>query len=97
MSATLSAAEPDLVARVLRLLAEAPSPVVDGGIPFRAAQFDAGLAWVRFPAGDGGLGLSPGDQPVVDGLLRDAGVKARAPAQPHRLRQRRSRAGDAWH
>ena len=75
MSATASkAAGPDLVARVGRLLSEAPSPGVDGGIPFRAAQFDAGLAWVSFPVGHGGLGLSPEHQVVVDALLRDAGV-----------------------
>ena len=73
--ASLTMAGPDLVARVERLLAEAPSPGVDGGIPFRAAQFEAGLAWVSFPVGHGGLGLSPGHQAVVDRLLRDAGVE----------------------
>ena len=64
-----------LAARVDRLLAEAPSPGADGGIPFRAAQFEAGLAWVSFPVGHGGLGLPPGHQLVVDRLLRDAGVE----------------------
>jgi alkylation response protein AidB-like acyl-CoA dehydrogenase len=64
-----------LAARVERLLAEAPSPGVDSGIPFRAAQFEAGLAWVGFPVGHGGLGLPPGHQVMVDRLLRDAGVE----------------------
>ena len=65
-----------LAARVERLLADAPPPRADGGIPFRAAQFDAGLAWVSFPVGHGGLGLPPGHQVVVDRLLRDAGVES---------------------
>ena len=64
-----------LAARAERLLAEAPSPSVDGGIPFRTAQFEAGLAWVSFPVGHGGLGLPPGHQVVVDRLLRDASVE----------------------
>ena len=76
MSAAPSpAAEAGLVARVERLLAEAPAPGADGGIPFRGAQFDAGLAWVSFPVGHGGLELSPGHQVVVDRMLRDAGAK----------------------
>lgn len=74
-AAPLTMAGADLTARVERLLAEAPSPAIDGGIPFRAAQFDAGLAWVSFPVGHGGLGLPPGHQVVVDRLLRDAGVE----------------------
>jgi alkylation response protein AidB-like acyl-CoA dehydrogenase len=39
-----------------------------------AAQFDAGLAWVHFPRGLGGLGASPGRQEIVDERLRAAGV-----------------------
>jgi alkylation response protein AidB-like acyl-CoA dehydrogenase len=34
-------------------------------IAFRGAQFDRGLAWVHFPEGRGGLGLSPKMQTVV--------------------------------
>jgi hypothetical protein len=73
---TMTEADPGVLAgRVERLLAEAPSPGLDRGIPFRAAQFEAGLAWVSFPVGHGGLGLPPGHQVVVDRLLRDAGVE----------------------
>ena len=40
---------------------------------FLGAQFDAGLAWVHFAEGDGGLGVSPGLQKVVEERVRDAG------------------------
>ncbi|MEC7383069.1 MAG: acyl-CoA dehydrogenase, partial [Actinomycetota bacterium] len=40
------------------LLAECPLPATP--MPeFLGAQFDRGLAWVHFPTGHGGLGLSP--------------------------------------
>ena len=41
---------------------------------FRGAQYDAGLAFVHFPEGKGGLGLSRGKQAIVDQVLRDAKV-----------------------
>jgi len=41
---------------------------------FLGAQFDRGLAWVHFPEGDGGLGLSPRLQELVDTRLRAAGA-----------------------
>ena len=44
---------------VERLLAEHPPSTTDSA-EFLGAQFDAGLAWVHFPEGDGGLGLAPG-------------------------------------
>lgn len=40
---------------------------------FLGAQFDAGLAWVHFPEGSGGLGADPAHQPVVDAVLAVAG------------------------
>jgi alkylation response protein AidB-like acyl-CoA dehydrogenase len=36
---------------------------------FMGAQFDMGLAWVHFPVGNGGLGLSPRLQEVIDTRL----------------------------
>src|SRR5438105_2567571 len=42
---------------------------------FLGAQFDLGLAWVHFPEGNGGLGLSPKLQKVITERL----VKAHAP------------------
>ena len=41
---------------------------------FLGAQFDAGLAWVHFPEGHGGLGLSPELQKSVDERLAEAGA-----------------------
>jgi alkylation response protein AidB-like acyl-CoA dehydrogenase len=44
----------------------------DDRVAFRGAQYDRGLAWVRFPEGKGGLGLSPKMQTVVQDELRHA-------------------------
>jgi alkylation response protein AidB-like acyl-CoA dehydrogenase len=41
---------------------------------FLGAQFDRGLAWVHFPEGHGGLGLSPSLQSTIDGELAAAGA-----------------------
>jgi alkylation response protein AidB-like acyl-CoA dehydrogenase len=41
---------------------------------FLGAQFDLGLAWVHFPEGNGGLGLSPRLQNVVNARLGEAKV-----------------------
>lgn len=41
---------------------------------FRGAQFDAGLAWVHFPEGAGGLGLPPRHQRIIDSELAKAGA-----------------------
>jgi alkylation response protein AidB-like acyl-CoA dehydrogenase len=49
-------------------------PMRDGLEQFLGAQFDAGLAWVHFPEGLGGLGLSPNQQRMVDERMRAAGV-----------------------
>lgn len=43
-------------------------------IAFRGAQFDAGLAAVRFPHGEGGLELAPSKQTIVDEVLRENGI-----------------------
>jgi alkylation response protein AidB-like acyl-CoA dehydrogenase len=40
---------------------------------FLEACFDAGLAWVQFPEGFGGLGVEPGLQAAVDAVLQGAG------------------------
>jgi alkylation response protein AidB-like acyl-CoA dehydrogenase len=44
-------------------------------VEFLGAQFDAGLAWVHFPVGAGGLGLRPALQVEVDDRLRAASRK----------------------
>ena len=64
-------------ARVLelcrQLLAEAP-PASTAPVEFLGRQFDLGLAWVNFPEGHGGLGLSPKLQKVVNETLGRAGA-----------------------
>ena len=55
------------------LLAECPLPSTP--MPeFLGAQFDKGLAWVHFPTGHGGLGLSPKHQTHINGRLFAAGA-----------------------
>ena len=54
-----------------RLLSEHP-PSTTPAKDFLGAQFDLGLAFVHFPAGNGGLGLGPNLQEIVNSRLRDA-------------------------
>jgi alkylation response protein AidB-like acyl-CoA dehydrogenase len=55
--------------RTRHLLADHP-PGSMSRQEFRGHQFDAGLAWVHFPVGRGGLGASPKAQLAVDEVLR---------------------------
>jgi len=59
--------------RIDQLLADHP-PASTPAQEFWGAQFDLGLAWVQFPEGHGGLGLSPKMQGVIDERLRAAGA-----------------------
>ncbi len=61
--------------RATKLVTDLPPRTTDRKV-FRRAQFDAGLAWVNFPAGKGGLGASPKAMQVVDEVLRAHGVSA---------------------
>ena len=56
-----------------RLLRECP-PQSCSEQQFLEAQFDAGLAWVHFPLGNGGLGVSPGLQREVISALSPQGA-----------------------
>ncbi len=56
-----------------RLLRECP-PQSCSEQQFLEAQFDAGLAWVHFPLGNGGLGVSPGLQREVISALSAQGA-----------------------
>jgi alkylation response protein AidB-like acyl-CoA dehydrogenase len=56
-----------------QLLAETP-PKDTPTREFLGAQFDLGLAWVHFPEGYGGLGITPRLQELVDTRLRAAGA-----------------------
>ena len=60
-------------AKVDDLIANYP-PASTPETEFLGAQFDAGLAFVHFPEGYGGLGLSRGLQPRISSRLRKAGA-----------------------
>jgi alkylation response protein AidB-like acyl-CoA dehydrogenase len=59
--------------RIEQLLAEHPPKGADAK-EFLGAQYDLGLAWVWFPEGEGGLGLSPGLQKLINERLSQAGA-----------------------
>jgi alkylation response protein AidB-like acyl-CoA dehydrogenase len=66
--------------RVERLLAE-HDPGSTDRLEFLRARFDAGLAWVHYPEGLGGLGLPRRLQGYVDGLLLAAGAPDNEPGR----------------
>ncbi|MYQ71548.1 acyl-CoA dehydrogenase [Streptomyces sp. SID4934] len=63
----------DLRARTRALLADHP-PATTSRADFLAARFDAGLSWVHYPEGLGGLGAARSLQSVVDAELAAAGA-----------------------
>ncbi len=56
-----------------RLLKDFPTDTTEPK-DFWGAQFDAGLAWVDFPVGNGGLGVGPKYREVVTRRLSNAGA-----------------------
>jgi alkylation response protein AidB-like acyl-CoA dehydrogenase len=66
-------AERDIEDRIKQLLAEFP-PATTAEREFLGAQFDAGLAFVHFPEGYGGLGRPRRLQPMISSGLRRAGA-----------------------
>jgi alkylation response protein AidB-like acyl-CoA dehydrogenase len=76
MAATLTPQQQ--VDELIDRLLEQHDPKSSSAKDFLGAQFDAGLAWIHFPEGHGGLGLSPGLQKQVNERL----AAARAP-QPY--------------
>jgi alkylation response protein AidB-like acyl-CoA dehydrogenase len=66
--------ESDRVAALTDELLAAHPPASTDEREFLGAQFDAGLAWVHFPEGFGGLGLSPRLQTIVNTKLAAAGA-----------------------
>ncbi|GAB2449943.1 acyl-CoA dehydrogenase family protein [Streptomyces incanus] len=63
----------ELRRRTQELLAAQP-PATTARLDFLRARFDAGLAWVHYPAGLGGLGAPRSLQAVVDAELEAAGA-----------------------
>ncbi|BBZ05630.1 acyl-CoA dehydrogenase [Mycolicibacterium chitae] len=62
-----------LADQVADFLSEHPPQSTDR-LAFLRARFDAGLAWVHYPEGLGGLGLEPGLQAGVDHVFATAGA-----------------------
>jgi alkylation response protein AidB-like acyl-CoA dehydrogenase len=63
----------DLRRRVQELLTT-HDPATTERLDFLRARYDAGLAWISYPEGHGGLGLSQDLQPELDRLLAEAGA-----------------------
>ncbi|MGQ4365608.1 acyl-CoA dehydrogenase family protein [Streptomyces sp. SAS_272] len=63
----------ELQRRTAQLLADHP-PATTGRTDFLRARFDAGLAWVHYPEGLGGLGAPRSLQAAVDAALEAAGA-----------------------
>jgi len=58
----------------VRALIDEHDPVLSDSREFLAARFDAGLAWVHFPRGSGGLNMPRGLQAQVEAQLTAAGA-----------------------
>jgi alkylation response protein AidB-like acyl-CoA dehydrogenase len=77
----LSAEETHVAELTDQLIAQNP-PSKTSAIAFLGAQFDFGLAWVHFPVGHGGLGLSPKFQKIVNEKIALAGGPNAHPRNP---------------
>ncbi|MET0913606.1 MAG: acyl-CoA dehydrogenase family protein, partial [Acidimicrobiales bacterium] len=62
------------VEEALESFLAANDPSALSPVEYRGARYDAGLAWVHFPEGFGGLGVRPKLQAVVERRLREAGA-----------------------
>lgn len=83
MTDTLSTSRDADLARVEAAIDELlrtcdPKQVDD--VTFRGARFDAGLAWVHFPEGHGGLGARPDLNRLVEERVRKAGAAPQDPS-----------------
>ena len=63
----------------VRAFLDSHDPAGTGRLEFLRARFDAGLAWVHYPAGLGGQGLSRSLQQVVDAAFADARAPGNRP------------------
>lgn len=76
----MSTDEQQVVDALDALLAE-HDPSSEDYEEFRGHQFDAGLAWVQYPTGNGGMGLTPQMQKIVNKRLHEAGAPPTNPSQ----------------
>ncbi len=75
----MSATTIERVDAAIDALLAAHDPSSEDDLAFRGHRYDAGLAWVHFPEGFGGLGLKPELNRHVERRLRAAGA---APTDP---------------
>jgi len=73
MAAEVLSSEEAQVADLTDQLISQHPPASTSAIAFLGAQFDLGLAWVHFPVGHGGLGLTPKFQKIVNEKIARAG------------------------
>ncbi|MFN0026616.1 MAG: acyl-CoA dehydrogenase family protein [Acidimicrobiales bacterium] len=66
--------------RAIEAFLAANDPKAMDAVSFRGARFDAGLAWVHWPEGLGGLGVRPQLQRLVEQAMKDAGGPGPDPA-----------------
>ena len=76
----MSDADLQLVDAAIDDLLATNDPKTQGYEEFRGHQFDAGLAWVKFPKGHGGLDVAPQLQRHVNKRLADAGAPPMDPS-----------------
>ena len=67
------------VEAAIAVLLAAHDPRTTDNVVFRGARYDAGLAWVHFPVGFGGLGLRPELNKLVESQMRTAGAAGADP------------------
>ncbi|WP_344630570.1 acyl-CoA dehydrogenase family protein [Streptomyces glaucosporus] len=73
--------DPEELRRRTRALLAAHDPAATGRLDFLRARYDAGLAWVHFPHGLGGLDAPRSLQAVVDAELAAAGAPDNDPGR----------------
>jgi alkylation response protein AidB-like acyl-CoA dehydrogenase len=77
----LSSEEAQVADLTDQLISQHP-PASTSAIAFLGAQFDLGLAWMHFPVGHGGLGLTPKFQKIVNEKIARAGGPNAHPRNP---------------
>ena len=81
MSEASSVLDPLVAKHLERLLEEYP-PATTEPSTFWGARFDAGLAWVHYPEGAGGLGAEPDQHALVTTRLAEAGAPSNFALNP---------------
>ncbi|MET0324252.1 MAG: acyl-CoA dehydrogenase family protein, partial [Ilumatobacteraceae bacterium] len=71
--------ETQQVEDAITALLAAHDPRTTDNVAFRGARYDAGLAWVHFAKGDGGLGVRPELNRLVERRLIEAGAQPTDP------------------